>query len=520
MPVALPPGFAIGAAKPEDALGAFAERGLLQPTFNWYDVWQQEHAAAFMVAGVAQADVLRLFRGELDKSLATGGSLADFRKAVLPTLQAKGFWGDVEITDPKTGEVRFTRFDDARLQLIYDTNLRQSYAAGRWAAIERNKKRQPLVMYRTMRDERVRASHAQWDGVVLPVDHPFWRTHYPPNGWRCRCRAFALSARDVDRYRADGVNIKTSPPPVTEVAYRDPRTGETAMTPVGIDPGFAYNPGLARQGRLRQLADDAQRAPVVAPPPAPVAPPPARARAFEPQPSTKAAAKWAKDNDLADRIDYAGIKPEVANAWNESLFNHVRDFPELRANQKYTGTTQAQLALWHEGAVERTMVKLRDRNPGFDEARLRAFALRLVKPPRTKSTTWAHSMSDPNFSGVAVNKKFGADPEGWKASLARNVNSGYHPPGCDTIRSVVDHELGHQLDQLLDLGKDAEVLKVYSEARVLGIKGQLSGCAATNIQEFIAEAWTESLNNPAPRPIAQRIAAIVKARYAAKFPAF
>ena len=259
MPTPLPPGFAIGAAQPADALAVFAERGLLEPTFNWYDVWQAEHASRFMVAGVAQADVLRLFKGELDKSLATGGSLADFRKAVLPTLQAKGWWGDVEVTDPKTGEIRVTRFDDARLQLIYDTNLRQSYAAGRWAAIERNKKRQPLVMYRTMRDERVRASHAAWDGLVLPVDHAFWRTHYPPNGWRCRCRAFGLSERDVDRYRADGVDIKTTAPRSQDMPYRDPRTGETATTPFGIDPGFAYNPGqsaLANNATLQRQALD------------------------------------------------------------------------------------------------------------------------------------------------------------------------------------------------------------------------------------------------------------------------
>ena len=258
MPQPIPPGLKIGSAEPADAFDAFARRSLLAPSYRWEDVFQEEHAASFAVAGVARDDVLTLFHDQVNQALAGGGTLKDFAKAVKPELVAKGWWGDIEVSNPATGETRITRFNDARLQLIYDLNLRQSYAAGRWARIERTQATKPLVMYRTMRDERVRNSHAEWDGLALPVGHPFWRTHYPPNAWRCRCRAFAVSERDLALYADDGDTIKREAPPVQYTEFTNRSTGEVSKVPVGIDPGFAYNPGQQRTQALDKLTEAAQ----------------------------------------------------------------------------------------------------------------------------------------------------------------------------------------------------------------------------------------------------------------------
>ena len=244
----IPATLRLGYAEPRDAVAAFEQRGLLQPSFRWQDVWQEEHSRAFAVAGVQRLDILQVFQDEIGAAVREGRSLADFRAGVRARLVQKGWWGNIAITDPATGEDRITRFDDARLQLIFDVNMRQSQAAGRWQRIERGARLFPFVMYRTMRDERVRASHRAWDGLVLPVDHPFWRTHYPPNGWRCRCTAFAVNQRDIDRRREAGEAIQTEAPPIDWITYVNPRTGQVVPVPRGIDPGFAYNPGQARDG--------------------------------------------------------------------------------------------------------------------------------------------------------------------------------------------------------------------------------------------------------------------------------
>lgn len=251
------PGFTLGAIKPQDSIASFTARKLLRPGFRWESVWQAEHARAFTVAGVMRLDVLALIRAQVDKAVEGGLDLATFSKALKPQLQAKGFWGDVEVTDPDTGEVRTTRFNAARLRLIFEVNMRQSAAAGRWARGMRG--RLPFVVYRTMGDERVRASHRPWDFLVLPREHPFWDTHIPPNGWGCRCSFYFTDQAGVDALKAAGFKIRTEPPPIQWVEFLNRVTGQTERVPRGIDPGFAYNPGKLQGGHIDQAAQRLQR---------------------------------------------------------------------------------------------------------------------------------------------------------------------------------------------------------------------------------------------------------------------
>ncbi|KAB2918972.1 MAG: hypothetical protein F9K23_00770 [Bacteroidetes bacterium] len=63
-------------------------------------------------------------------------------------------------------------------------------SAKQWSeAVERAADGFDWLKYHTMQDERVRDEHRPWDNIKLPLTHSFWRTHYPPNGYRCRCYA-------------------------------------------------------------------------------------------------------------------------------------------------------------------------------------------------------------------------------------------------------------------------------------------------------------------------------------------
>ncbi len=55
----------------------------------------------------------------------------------------------------------------------------------------------PYLMYDAINDSRVRPSHLALDGVIRPVGDPFWKTHTPPLGHRCRCTLRALDRNEA-----------------------------------------------------------------------------------------------------------------------------------------------------------------------------------------------------------------------------------------------------------------------------------------------------------------------------------
>ena len=97
-----------------------------------------------------------------------------------------------------------------------------------------------------------RPEHQAWDGLILRHDDPWWETHYPPNGWGCRCSVDTLSERDRRKLG------KTGPDRAPPVEWQDHLVGKRSgnpqwvQSPVGIDPGWAYAPGQSKW-RMNQL---------------------------------------------------------------------------------------------------------------------------------------------------------------------------------------------------------------------------------------------------------------------------
>lgn len=79
------------------------------------------------------------------------------------------------------------KFNKNYLQAEYQTAVKASQSAERWRKFFKNADLFPNIKYNTVGDDRVRPEHAALNGIIKPINDPFWRTYATPNGWRCRC---------------------------------------------------------------------------------------------------------------------------------------------------------------------------------------------------------------------------------------------------------------------------------------------------------------------------------------------
>ena len=129
--------------------------------------------------------------------------------------------------------------------MIYDTNMRTAYAAGRWKQLQDTKQLRPYWQYRhSHASEDPRPHHMAWDKLVLDADDAWWHTHYPPNGWGCKCYVASLSPRDMKKLGKKGPD---KAPAMNYVTARAGARGNVRV-PRGIDAGFAYAPGRIEGG--------------------------------------------------------------------------------------------------------------------------------------------------------------------------------------------------------------------------------------------------------------------------------
>ncbi len=204
-----------------------ARLGNLVPTARWDDIEREAHDRAFMVAGATKADLLADLAAAVDRAITEGTGIEAFRKDFRAIVEKNGWHG-------WTGEGT-AKGEAWRTRVIYQTNMRVSMAAGRYAQLVDGGFE--FWVYRHSGAQDPRPHHLAWDGLVLPADHPFWSKHYPPNGWGCGCKVRGARTERGAR-RVGGDPGKTLPEGWDSA---DPRTG----APPGVGRGWDYAPGAS-----------------------------------------------------------------------------------------------------------------------------------------------------------------------------------------------------------------------------------------------------------------------------------
>jgi len=210
---------------PFDAQIAFFKKKLALPTRSWTDIIHGNHDHAFVVAGANRMALVEDFQTSVQKAIENGTTLADFRKDFDRIVKERGW--------------EYNGKRGWRTRVIYETNLRTSYQAGRYTQLQ---KMEFWQYHHSPASENVRQQHVAWDGLILPKSDPFWNTNYPPNGFGCKCTVTGFSKSAMKR---KGLSPSESPKlkmHKVKIGARGANPRRVTV-PEGVGPGFAYAPG-------------------------------------------------------------------------------------------------------------------------------------------------------------------------------------------------------------------------------------------------------------------------------------
>ena len=254
-------------------------------------------------------------------------------------------------------------------------------------------------------------------------------------------------------------------------------------------------------------------------------------RMFIPAKTISEAEDYARSVLGIPNVSYKGCDVDTANAWNRGLHDAFSRFPELKKNFGFVGEVHERNAMLKPVLRQHYADDYRKRAAWLPPAQIDQLAdaatRKTMKQLQVAKGTLAVSFSESrapfsDFRGVSVNREHGKDAKKFAQVLAKDVASKFHPVGCDSIRSVLDHEIGHQLDNLLGI-RDIQTIKDLFDSRSHAeLSDSLSRYSWDNknrnrYAEMIAEAWAEYCNNPNPREIAKAVGKTIEAEYQKQF---
>lgn len=185
------------------------------PTNGWRDSLDAAHDAAFVVAG-AKGSLLAGIRSITEQALTEGWALDRFQARFKL------------VTDGWSGNSPW------RARVIFQTNLRQAYAAGRYSY-----QLAPSTLEKFPYFQFVHSDHSDFRPLHKALDGKIFKaTEIPfalPSGFGCACRYTSLSEEALGDRK------------VTELTSDDLLEG----IPVQPEPGFDYTPGQTSAARRR-----------------------------------------------------------------------------------------------------------------------------------------------------------------------------------------------------------------------------------------------------------------------------
>lgn len=242
MPPLPKPSFAFG-LKPVRAIEHLRSKGF-KLTFDYKEMQREAHHKAFTVAKVTRLDLLSDIHSSITDAMEKGTRFEDWKKQIIPTLEAKGWWGKKEIVNPSTGEVKEVVIGGRRLKTIFKTNTMVARATTRYD--QQMSSDLPYLQYVGGLSEHPRMSHMKKNGVVLLKSDPWWQSNYPPNAWGCKCEVRAWSEKQIQKRGWEVSTAKHENIATPDWSY-NPGAGSSVakLSKIDLDKSLASLPKLS-----------------------------------------------------------------------------------------------------------------------------------------------------------------------------------------------------------------------------------------------------------------------------------
>ena len=242
-----------------------------------------------------------------------------------------------------------------------------------------------------------------------------------------------------------------------------------------------------------------------------------RARAAR---SNEELASVCRQLNIADSIFLGKVDLWLAKNALSALYRTLRKYPALRGSMHYFGTLNGFIN--NKISIFTKVNGIRD--PDIEETMRDAtdeMALDCLTSFKNNCLAVAIYVgtSQYSLSGIIINGK-SMNQQDILKHIEFGERLGYSPRGCNTIKSVIEHEIGHVLDQMLGINSCFEFQQILSQCSVSYLRKNLSKyCVMNNTidaREVIAEAYSEYCNNPHPRELARAIGMLIDKKYKEK----
>lgn len=181
--------------EPKEVVDYLAKKGL-KTTFDYKEMMHEAHHTAFTVAKITKLDLLFDVHESLQSAFKEGKPFKQWKDELTPTLQAKGWLGNVTAISPDSGEVKDIFVGSRRLKNIYTTNMRTAYDRINY----KNLMEGDTEYWRyvsLLEGSNRRLKHKKMHGIILPRTHPFWAKNKPRCAWGCQCHVNGYTKEEL-----------------------------------------------------------------------------------------------------------------------------------------------------------------------------------------------------------------------------------------------------------------------------------------------------------------------------------